>query len=155
MFNFKEDSRIPILVRTLEVQVNTIKELKESLKNLECDFINHQEEINSRIRKVNNFIKEKLDIQKEDTESLLIGLAKSFESKINTLSNGKPLVTELLQKIAQLESIKDSVLNRRSTEEILNKIKEIDTQRLASELNDINTKELESELKALKWALGD
>lgn len=146
-------------VNELSAKINTLSKQSEEnsrdIRLLNEESLEFREAVNLRIRKVNGLVSEKLDSQKEDTEALLIGLEKTFQNKLNTLSDGKPLVTELLKRIAHLESIKDAITSRRSTEDILAKIGEVDAKRLDDEINERPTADSEHELKVLRWALGD
>lgn len=161
MFN-SLDQRIPGLIKTCETQSQmissqnvTIGELNKRLQDIENDFVNFREDINNRIKRLNNLILEKLDIQKEDTESLLIGLEKTFSSKINNLSDGKPTVTDLLKKIAKLEAVTDAIEHRRSSEEILGTLNVLNESMLKSGREEKDCSVLKEQIRILRWALGE
>lgn len=165
MFTKREsipDYRNQIENINLIIGTNTVNigELRQRLLFLEKEFDLYREGVNSRFNKFNNLINEKLDSQKEDVESILIGLSKTFENKLNSISNGSSTVTDLLRKVAILEAIKDSVEHRRSTEEILKKIDSLNKESIGI---DVNTKEgisieaenINKKILILKWALGE
>lgn len=165
MFN---DNRIPILLETIKQQASSIDnanliigshtvsigELKCRLSELREEYENYRSEANLRIKKLNILVEEKMDSQKEDIENLLIGLERTFENKINTISNGKETVTNLLRKIAELESLKDAVDHRRSSKCILEKENELNQKILNKDLLDGTDYEAKIKLQCLEWVLG-
>ncbi len=139
----------------IDVQNVTIGELKEELEKFKQDFDEYREGLGARLNQIKNLVEIKLDGQEEKTELLLIQIEKAFEEKINALSPQGTLVTDLLRKIAKLETITDAVESRRSTKDILDKIGELDSRALKANREDLNDKEAKDKIIVLKWALGE
>lgn len=151
----KLEVRINSVCDVVQQQNITVGELTKRIGSLETDYSQFRNEINNRLRSLNNLLDEKLDIQKETTENLLIGLEKAFQAKINTLNKDGSIVTDLLKKIAYLEGITDAIEHRRSTEEVLGTIKVLDEKMLKDDREEKNTDILKEQIKILKWALGE
>lgn len=129
--------------------------LNEKVNSLFEDFNIHREESTNRIKRLNILLNEKLDSIKEDNENILIGISKSFNQKIDNLSEGKPLVQDLLKKIAYLESLKESIDHRRSTNEVISKLTELNDAMLTAAREEKSTDSLEERVNILKWVLGE
>lgn len=152
----KEDNRLQddLHIKIGNNSIN-IAEVRQQVETLQIEFNHYREDVNSRVRVLTNLLNEKLDAQKEELELVLIGLEKSFSNKINNISEGKPIVTDLLRQIAQLQSIKDASESRRSTKDILEKMKEVNDEFLELDLKDKDTREILAKLGILKWILGE
>lgn len=163
------NQKIDIQKLIIEELNNKLKENKEIINNhttdieglkachrvLLDDFGEYREENNIRMRQLNNLINEKLDFQKEHNEAQLIGLQKAYNLKLDNLSEGKPLVQDLLKKIAHLEGISQSTLNRVKTEDIMNKLSELNDLMLRTEREEKNTDFIKEQVNLLKWILGE
>lgn len=132
-----------------------IGELKARLDAITKEFDAYREDVNLRFKKLGILLNEKLEANKDDLELTLIGISKSFDSKINVLSDGKPLVTDLLRQIARLEGVRDASEHRRTTEEILSEIARLDDLVKTAEVSDRTDKVSQEHLNALRWALGE
>lgn len=162
MFWNKEDKRISNIEKAIKFQEEkidsqnvTIGELVGRVDSTISEFNQYRNDSNDRSRKLNNLVNEKLDGQKESTEALLIRLERVFEDKINTISSGAPLITDLLRKIAVLEGVKDAIEHRRSTEEVLGTINVIDESMLKDQREEKDISVKQKQIKLLRWVLGD
>lgn len=132
-----------------------IDEVRKELDDLRFEYTHYREECNERIRKINNLVNEKLDSQKEDFEAILIGLEKKFSQKINNISDGKPVVTDLLRQIAKLEAIRDAIEDRRTTEELLSSLNHLKNNQMDNELQgETSPSDLLVKISTLEWVLG-
>lgn len=152
--NVKQNHVIDNLNLIVSSNTLNIGNLKKELEDLRFDYTHYREECNERIRKVNNLVNEKLDSQKEDFEAILISIEKKFSQKINNISDGKPIVTDLLRKIAKLEAIRDSDQNRRTTEEVLATLNGLKDQQMNNELTGAKSTGLDTKISILEWILG-
>src|SRR3990167_9385912 len=89
----------------------------------------YKEENNLRIRKLNNFLDDRTAFMRENFDQQMAGLTKYVESRLIEVGD-KEVVPGLLRKIAALESIKETVKNRRTTEEIRKKLSSLKEKRL-------------------------
>ena len=68
----------------------------------------------------------------------------------------KSVVTELLRRIAVLEGFKDAIEHRKTTQEVLNRIAEIDSDILKADREDSSdTRDLSAMKNALEWVIGN
>ena len=95
----------------------------------------YKEENNLRIRKLNNFLDDRTAFMRENFDQQMAGLTKYVESRLIEVGD-KEVVPGLLRKIAALESIKETVKNRRTTEEIRKKLSSLKEKRLRDDCKD-------------------
>lgn len=162
---FKDKSiekRLAIHLKTLYAQAEmigtqnvSIGELRKEISDLMKDFESYREDQNTRNKRVLGLVEDRINTQHEETEILLVNLNKEFSKKIDVLSNGTPLVTELLKKIARLEGISYASEHRRSTEEVLGKLANLDQKMLKEEREEKDITAIKEQVGLLKWVLGD
>lgn len=159
MFWDKKDTTLVDKLKEQEEKIDsqnvTIGELTNKLDSIVSEFNQYRNDSNDRFRKLNNLVDEKLDAQKEDTETLLIRLEKNFENKINSISDDKPLITDLLRKIAALEGIKDAIEHRRSVEEVQGMLKVLEGAMLKDECEERDVSIKKEKIRILRWVLGE
>lgn len=131
-----------------------IRGLKIFTDSLSKELSDYRQDSNRRFQNINNLINEKLDYQKEQYEAILIGISKAFNQKIENLSEGKPVVADLLKKIAYLEGIKESSENRKTTQEVTERLSKLNDLMLQMEREERNTESIKDQVDILKWVLG-
>lgn len=73
----------------------------------------------------------------------------------NRVGDNKSILNDLLIKIAKLEGIKDAVENRRTSNELLSKLDELNTLLLKNDMEGMDISILTSQISILKWVLGE
>lgn len=132
-----------------------IAEQNKKIEALEESFNQFRQDVNNRFRNTLNLIEERIDIQKESNEALLIGLEKHMSQRIDNISASKTMVTDLLKKIAVLEGVKDSMEHRRNTIEVLKKLKILDEEMLKEDREEKNCSIKKAQVHLLRWILGE
>lgn len=92
---------------------------------------------------------------KQENELQLIELQKIYNKKLENLNAGRPLIQDLLKKIAYLEGIKEAKIHRRTTEDVIHKLSIINEQMLKNEREEKNIESLKEQVYLLKWILGE
>ena len=105
------------------------EELRTLIKEVVTDLENYKEENNNRIKKLNVSFDERKALITEDVDLKIGGLARYLNNRLMEVGD-KAVVPGLLKRIAVLEGYADAVEHRRSTQEILDKLKEVSDKQL-------------------------
>lgn len=86
---------------------------------------------------------------------------KAIEQNINALTSIEsvdsvsPTIMSLLKKIAKLEGVKDAIEHRKTSEEVLERYKQLNNLKLKLEREEKDVNMVNSQLEILKWVLGE